>query len=182
MTDGVEWPATGRPRGKHAGVGVASACSGNYKQAITGSLAGRRAFPSFAPLDATWLRELASPSSILRAAGSPLPAHPTRSSAHIPFSRRRLLMRLLSVSAALLTASHVAIANAQSINPLGEQEQRHRAQEQAIERERAINAPAVRQTTGARARRHTTRAAAVRTEHRRRLVRQRRRCPATAWW
>ncbi|WP_228983066.1 ShlB/FhaC/HecB family hemolysin secretion/activation protein [Paraburkholderia gardini] len=43
----------------------------------------------------------------------------------------------------MLAASHVDITHAQAADPLGEQEQRHRAQEQAIERERAINAPNV---------------------------------------
>ncbi|PMS26476.1 ShlB/FhaC/HecB family hemolysin secretion/activation protein [Paraburkholderia rhynchosiae] len=47
----------------------------------------------------------------------------------------------------MLAASHVCVAHAQAVGPLGEQsgeqEQRRRAQQQAIERERAINAPNV---------------------------------------
>lgn len=59
------------------------------------------------------------------------------------YARRRTLGLLASVCAALLAASHAYVARAQAADPLGEQEQRRRAQEQAIERERAINAPNV---------------------------------------
>lgn len=58
-------------------------------------------------------------------------------------ANRGAFVRLLSVCAALLAASHVYVARAQSVDPLGEQEQRRRAHGQAIERDRAINAPNV---------------------------------------
>lgn len=47
------------------------------------------------------------------------------------------------VCTALLVASSAPLAHAQSNDPLGEQEQRRRAQEQATERERALHAPNV---------------------------------------
>jgi hemolysin activation/secretion protein len=53
------------------------------------------------------------------------------------------LYQLVSAGIALLTTTHVYVAHAQTAHPLAEQEQRRRAQEQAIERERAINAPNV---------------------------------------
>ncbi|WP_244305957.1 ShlB/FhaC/HecB family hemolysin secretion/activation protein [Paraburkholderia lacunae] len=49
----------------------------------------------------------------------------------------------MSLCAALSAGSHVDVTHAQAADPLGEQEQRRRAQEQATERERAINAPNV---------------------------------------
>ncbi|SOE70909.1 hypothetical protein SAMN05446635_3918 [Burkholderia sp. OK233] len=67
----------------------------------------------------------------------------TRNFVGTGYARWGTLGRLVSVCAALLAASHVDVANAQAADPLGEQEQRRRAQEQAIERERAINAPNV---------------------------------------
>lgn len=51
--------------------------------------------------------------------------------------------RCLQVAATLLAASHVIVAHAQSADPLGEEEQRRRTQDQAIERQRAIQAPNV---------------------------------------
>ncbi|MFM0741440.1 ShlB/FhaC/HecB family hemolysin secretion/activation protein [Paraburkholderia xenovorans] len=53
------------------------------------------------------------------------------------------LGQLTRACAVLLAASQVHLAHAQATDSLGEQEQRRRAQEQAIERERAINAPNV---------------------------------------
>lgn len=58
-------------------------------------------------------------------------------------ARGPISSRFLTVCAALLVVAHTHVAHAQTIDPLGEQEQRRRAQEQAIERERAINAPNV---------------------------------------
>jgi hemolysin activation/secretion protein len=92
---------------------------------------------------AVGLREPAPVSNFPRVAVSSPLAYRTRSTNRGMFSRRRTLARVLSVCAALLAASHVYVARAQSVNPLGEQEQRRRVQEQAIERERAINAPKV---------------------------------------
>jgi hemolysin activation/secretion protein len=43
----------------------------------------------------------------------------------------------------LIAASAAQIGHAQATDPLGEQEQRRRAQEQAIERERRLRAPSV---------------------------------------
>ena len=51
---------------------------------------------------------------------------------------------------ALLAASSVHVAHAQVADTLGEQEQRRRAQEQAIERERTLQAPKVELQAAAR--------------------------------
>ncbi|WP_199544198.1 ShlB/FhaC/HecB family hemolysin secretion/activation protein [Paraburkholderia kururiensis] len=58
-------------------------------------------------------------------------------------ARRRELRQLAWACTALLLASLTPLAHAQSNDPLGEQEQRRRAQEQATERERALHAPNV---------------------------------------
>lgn len=50
---------------------------------------------------------------------------------------------VVNVCGVLLAAFCVHLAHAQAAAPLGEQEQRRRAQEQAIERERALEAPNV---------------------------------------
>ncbi len=55
----------------------------------------------------------------------------------------RVARRRLQSCAALFAASHVFVAHAQSVDTLGEEEQRRRTQEQAIERERVIQAPNV---------------------------------------
>jgi hemolysin activation/secretion protein len=67
----------------------------------------------------------------------------TRTFASPDHSRWLTLNRLLPACVVLLSASHVYVAHAQAADPLSEQEQRRRTQEQAIERERAINAPNV---------------------------------------
>jgi len=56
---------------------------------------------------------------------------------------QRAMRRCLRLCAALFAASHVFVAYAQTVNPLGEEEQRRRTQEQAIERERTLKAPNV---------------------------------------
>ncbi|WP_186148216.1 ShlB/FhaC/HecB family hemolysin secretion/activation protein [Burkholderia gladioli] len=58
-------------------------------------------------------------------------------------AHRGMSRRLVSFAGAIWAALHLALASAQSSDPLAEQEQRRRAQEQAIERERAANAPNV---------------------------------------
>ncbi|GAB6848213.1 ShlB/FhaC/HecB family hemolysin secretion/activation protein [Paraburkholderia kururiensis] len=58
-------------------------------------------------------------------------------------ARRRERRQLAWACTALLLASLTPLAHAQSNDPLGEQEQRRRAQEQATERERALHAPNV---------------------------------------
>ncbi|MGF6244871.1 hemolysin activation/secretion protein [Paraburkholderia sp. GAS38] len=58
-------------------------------------------------------------------------------------ARRTTWGRVWVVCAALVTLSHVGVAHAQAADPLGEQEQRRRAQDQAAQRERALNAPNV---------------------------------------
>uniref|UniRef100_E1T9R9 Polypeptide-transport-associated domain protein ShlB-type n=1 Tax=Burkholderia sp. (strain CCGE1003) TaxID=640512 RepID=E1T9R9_BURSG len=141
MTYGVSRPATSRPWGMHARA-RAQAGSGINAE-MTGSPAGRPFFSPFALARVCWLRDPAPPRRSARAAGSWLLTSATRSSEDIIFWRRRTLAQFLSVCAALLAASHVAGASAQAIDPLGEQEQRRRAQQQAIERERAVSAPNV---------------------------------------
>ena len=126
-----------------AGAGAASARTGSDLGISADRPARRRTFLPFALPDATWLREPAPASNLRRMAVSSLFTCPTRSTNHRIFRRRRTLAHLLSVCVALLAASHVYVAHAQSVAPFGEQEQRRRAQEQALERERAIHAPNV---------------------------------------
>jgi hemolysin activation/secretion protein len=71
------------------------------------------------------------------------PPKAARGFAGTGYAQRRTLGRLVSICVALSAALHVSVAHAQATDPLGEQEQRRRAQEQSIERERAINAPNV---------------------------------------
>lgn len=56
---------------------------------------------------------------------------------------RRIPSRLVPLCVALLAGSYLHIVHAQTVDPLGEQEQRRRSQEQSAERERAVNAPNV---------------------------------------
>lgn len=66
-----------------------------------------------------------------------------RTCGSIGCARWRRLSQFAPVCAALFAVSHTYVAHAQANDPLGEQEQRRRAQEQAIQRERALHAPNV---------------------------------------
>ncbi len=69
-----------------------------------------------------------------------------------PSARVHVGARLIAyLCGVLLAASYVHLAHAQAAAPLGEQEQRRRAQEQAIERERALEAPNVELQSAVRA-------------------------------
>ncbi|MFM0330086.1 ShlB/FhaC/HecB family hemolysin secretion/activation protein [Paraburkholderia strydomiana] len=76
-----------------------------------------------------------------------LSAKARREDVSVRCARSHQLNWFIPLCVSLLSALHVHVAHAQAVGPLGdqagEQEQRRRAQQQAIERERAIDAPNV---------------------------------------